>query len=201
MAWPIMYRPPSLGPPPLPHTRCRFRPSGYISLRNMAENMPGPGSGNPSFVGLKASSAVHTNSAPCERRYDAILMIEKDQSGWLGLPVFGSTDAEMEPSEKSTTNTHGCSRCAAAIADHSLASSSDRWVRISHELTSSIAASEVEDERQSASSSSPTSCASPERQVPETSSSIHQEQSIDARSVECASVPPAMMKTREPAGK
>mmetsp|Transcript_7402 Transcript_7402/g.23697 ORF Transcript_7402/g.23697 Transcript_7402/m.23697 type:complete len:232 (+) Transcript_7402:1786-2481(+) len=131
MAWPTMYRPPSFGPPPLPHTRCRLRPSGYMSFLNMAENIPGPGSGKPSLVGLKASSAVQTNSAPCDSMYDAFWITWNDQSACPRWPVLGSTEAVMDPSEKSTTNTVGCSRWAAAMTDHSLASSSDRCVRIS----------------------------------------------------------------------
>ena len=46
-------------------------PRGYMSLRNIAANIPGPGSGKTdwgwlsgSTDGLKASSAVTTSSAP-----------------------------------------------------------------------------------------------------------------------------------------
>mmetsp|Transcript_13666 Transcript_13666/g.42969 ORF Transcript_13666/g.42969 Transcript_13666/m.42969 type:complete len:208 (-) Transcript_13666:712-1335(-) len=146
IAWPTMYFPPSAAPPPFPQTRCRSLPSGYISLRNIAENIPGPGSGKPSLVGLKASSAVQTNSAPCERRMDAFLMTSKDQSAYPRSLVFGSTDEEMEPSVKSTTNTFGrpspgaAAIAAPAIAAHSLASPSVSRVRSSQVATRSAAA-------------------------------------------------------------
>mmetsp|Transcript_14182 Transcript_14182/g.42960 ORF Transcript_14182/g.42960 Transcript_14182/m.42960 type:complete len:208 (-) Transcript_14182:309-932(-) len=146
MACPTMYLPPSAAPPPLPRTRWRWRPSGQVTLRNMAENIPGPGRGRPSFVGLKASSAVHTNSAPCVSSQVAFLMTSKDQSAYPRSLVFGSTDEEMEPSVKSTTNTFGrpspgaAAIAAPAIAAHSLASPSVSRVRSSQVATRSAAA-------------------------------------------------------------
>mmetsp|Transcript_22754 Transcript_22754/g.73371 ORF Transcript_22754/g.73371 Transcript_22754/m.73371 type:complete len:200 (+) Transcript_22754:1030-1629(+) len=130
MACPTMYLPPSAAPPPLPRTRWRWRPSGQVTLRNMAENIPGPGRGRPSFVGLKASSAVHTNSAPCVSSQVAFLMTSKDQS------------AVMDPSLKRTTKTDELEPCACADASaaHSRASSSVSVVRTSHERTRSAPA-------------------------------------------------------------
>eukprot|EP00964_Phaeocystis_antarctica_P117470 scaffold81290_cov59-Phaeocystis_antarctica.AAC.8 len=84
MAGSIMYLPPMLTP--LPQQKMASLPCGYINLRIISANMPGPGSGNimPGWLGstegLKASSAVYVNCAPCDSSSDAALTTSKLQS-------------------------------------------------------------------------------------------------------------------------
>eukprot|EP00964_Phaeocystis_antarctica_P070756 scaffold43097_cov62-Phaeocystis_antarctica.AAC.6 len=99
MAGSIMYLPPML--PPLPQQKIASLPCGYINLRIISANMPGPGSGNimPGWLGstegLKASSAVYVNCAPCDSSIDAALTTSKLQSE-KPPPVISPSDESSE---------------------------------------------------------------------------------------------------------
>mmetsp|Transcript_14519 Transcript_14519/g.45397 ORF Transcript_14519/g.45397 Transcript_14519/m.45397 type:complete len:259 (+) Transcript_14519:177-953(+) len=132
--------------PPLPTQKARSMPRGYITLRIIAANIPGPGRGQTiagnsgSTEGLKASSAVYTKVAPCINKYDAFLIMSKLQSVYPASPVVGSTDDAKLPSRKSATVT-ACSapRHVARVA-HPFASASESDVRTVHVATSCGAA-------------------------------------------------------------